>query len=91
MNKDYDYCDTYDSYYNGITLNDKNEIKTFSCNRCNKPKLILKKSVGDPVFKCEECIDQVLQQGSQQQQQQQQQQQEQQQQEETRWKWFGFF
>lgn len=88
MNKDYDYCDTYDSYYNGITLNDKNEIKTFSCNRCNKPKLILKKSVGDPVFKCEECIDQVLQ---SQQQQQQGSQQQQQQQEETGWKWFGFF
>lgn len=79
MNRDYDYCDTYDSYYNGITLDNKNEIKTFSCNRCNKPKLILKKSVGDPVFKCEECIEhQVLQQGEQGQQ-------------ESAWRWFGFF
>jgi len=79
MNRDYDYCDTYDSYYNGITLDNKNEIKTFSCNRCNKPKLILKKSVGDPVFKCEECIeDQVLQQGEQGQQ-------------ESARRWFGFF
>ena len=43
MNRDYDYCDTYDSYYNGITLDNKNEIKTFSCKCCNKPKLILKK------------------------------------------------
>jgi hypothetical protein len=57
MNRDYDYCDTYDSYYNGITLDNKNEIKTFSCKCCNKPKLILKKSVGDPGFKCEECIE----------------------------------
>ena len=57
MNKDYDYCDTYDSYYNGLTLDNKNEIKTFLCTRCNKSKLILKKSVDDPVFKCEECIE----------------------------------
>ena len=78
MNKDYDYCDTYDSYYNGLTLDNKNEIKTFSCNRCNKSKLILKKSVGDPVFKCEDCIEMHSNQN-------------QNQETESGWGWFGFF
>lgn len=77
MNKDYDYCDTYDSYYNGLILDNKNEIKTFSCNRCNKSKLILKKSVGDPIFKCEECIESSSKEGRQE--------------TESGWGWFGFF
>jgi len=52
----YDYCDTYDSYGSGLSLYDKNSVKTFSCNECKQTKFILKKSVNDPKFKCEECI-----------------------------------
>jgi hypothetical protein len=37
-------------------LDDKNSVKTFSCEICKQSKFILKKSVNDPKFKCEECI-----------------------------------
>jgi hypothetical protein len=37
-------------------LDDKNGVKTFSCEICKQSKFILKKSVNDPKFKCEECI-----------------------------------
>ena len=81
MNKHhYDYCDTYDAYYNGLSLDHENKIKTFSCTQCTKLKPVLKKSVSDPVFKCEECIEasSLRQQGQQGQQG-------------TEWKWFSFF
>ena len=52
----YDYCDTYESYDSGLTLDGKNSVKTFSCDECKQSKLILKKSTSDPKFKCEECI-----------------------------------
>jgi hypothetical protein len=83
MHQYYDYCDTYESYDSGLALDNKNKIRTFSCNVCKQSKLVLKKSVSDPVFKCEECIQQ-------QQQQRGEQQQDQGQQETTR-KWFSFF
>jgi len=56
MHQYYDYCDTYDSYDSGLTLDGKNSVKTFSCDECKQSKLILKKSTSDPKFKCEECI-----------------------------------
>lgn len=56
MHQYYDYCDTYDSYDSGLSLDDKNSVKTFSCEICKQSKFILKKSVNDPKFKCEECI-----------------------------------
>lgn len=82
MNQYYDYCDTYESYNTGLTLDSKNKIKTFSCNICKQSKLILKKSVSDPVFKCEECIEAASREEQQQQDQGQQ---------EIVWKWFSFF
>lgn len=88
MNQYYDYCDTYDAYDSGLTLDNSNKIKTFSCNVCKQSKLILKKSVGDSVFKCEECIDASLNQDREQQEQQEQ---NLQQNQETAWKWFSFF
>jgi transcription elongation factor Elf1 len=78
MQQYYDYCDTYESYDSGLALDNKNKIRTFSCNVCKQSKFVLKKSVRDPVFKCEECI-------------QQQQQDQDQGQQETTWKWFSFF
>jgi len=56
MNQYYGYCDTYDSYDSGLSLDDKNSVKTFSCDECKQSKFILKKSTSDPKFKCEECI-----------------------------------
>jgi hypothetical protein len=56
MHQYYDYCDTYDSYDSGLALDGKNSVKTFSCEVCKQSKFILKKSVNDPKFKCEECI-----------------------------------
>ena len=56
MHQYYDYCDTYDSYDSGLALDGKNGVKTFSCEICKQSKFILKKSVNDPKFKCEECI-----------------------------------
>ena len=56
MNQYYDYCDTYDSYDSGLSLDGKNSVKTFSCDECKQSKFILKKSITDPKFKCEECI-----------------------------------
>lgn len=56
MHQYYDYCDTYDSYDSGLSLDDKNSVKTFSCEICKQSKFILKKSVNDPKFKCEKCI-----------------------------------
>ena len=83
MNPYYDYCDTYDAYDSGLSLDNSNKIKTFSCNVCKQPKFIVKKSVGDSVFKCEECIESSLNQGREQQQNQGNQ--------ETTWRWFSFF
>jgi transposase-like protein len=85
MNKYYDYCDTYDSYgtyESGEVLDGNNQIKKFSCNMCKQPKLILKKSVNDPIFKCEECAE-VFPNNNREQLSQQTQ--------EINWKWFGFF
>ena len=79
MSRYYDYCDTYDSYGSGKVLNNSNQIKTFSCSVCKQSKLVLKKSVGDPVFKCEECI------ASNHNEQDQTQTQE------PGWRWFNFF
>ena len=80
MNEYYDYCDTYDAYNSGLTLDHSNKIKTFSCNVCKQSKFILKKSVGDSVFKCEECLNQGHSVSQQNQANQ-----------ETTWKWFSFF
>ena len=86
MNQYYDYCDTYDAYGSEFTSDKSNKIKTFSCNVCKQSKLILKKSVDDPVFKCEECIEAHLNR-----QQEQREQQQNQANQETTWKWFSFF
>ena len=86
----YDYCDTYDAYDSGLSLdnsNNSNKIKTFSCNVCKQSKIIVKKSVGDSVFKCEECIESSLNEGRGQEQLSQQSQGNQ----ETTWRWFSFF
>jgi hypothetical protein len=83
----YDYCDTYDAYDSGLSLDNSNKIKTFSCNVCKQSKFIVKKSVGDSVFKCEECIEASLNQGQEEQQRLQQNQGNQ----ETTWRWFSFF
>ena len=56
MHQYYDYCDTYDSYDSGLTLDGKNSVKTFWCDECKQSKFILKKNTSDPKFKCEECI-----------------------------------
>lgn len=56
MHQYYDYCDTYDSYDSGLALDGKNSVKTFSCEVCKQSKFILKKSIAEPKFKCEECI-----------------------------------
>jgi hypothetical protein len=56
MHQYYDYCDTYDSYDSGLTLDGKNSVKTFWCDECKQSKFILKKSIAEPKFKCEECI-----------------------------------
>lgn len=84
MKEYYDYCDAYDAYGNGEVSNN-NQIKTFSCNVCKQSKLILKKSVNDSVFKCEDCIEKN---GSNNDEQQQHSQQNQ---ERTWSKWFSFF
>ena len=81
----FDYCDTYDAYGSGLSLDTSNKIKTFSCNVCKQSKFIVKKSVGDSVFKCEECIEASLNQEQQQVSQQNQGNQE------TTWRWFSFF
>jgi transposase-like protein len=73
----YDYCDTYDAYGSGLSLDTSNKIKTFSCNVCKQSKFIVKKSVGDSVFKCEECIETLSQQSQGNQ--------------EPNWRWFSFF
>jgi len=73
----YDYCDTYDAYGSGLSLDNSNKIKTFSCNVCKQSKFIVKKSVGDSVFKCEECIETLSQQSQGNQ--------------EPNWRWFSFF
>jgi len=90
MSEYYDHYDAYDVYGyndNATTLdqNQNNNIKTFSCNVCKQSKLVLKKSVNDPVFKCDECIEKngLQQQDSQHQNQGNQ--------ETTSWKWFSFF
>lgn len=84
MNKCYDYCDAYDTYGSELTTLDKsNQIKTFSCSVCKLSKLVLKKSVDDPVFKCEECIESSSNASNDNQVNHQQQ--------ETTWKWFSFF
>jgi hypothetical protein len=60
MNQYYDYCDAYDkygTYENGRVLDCNNQIKTFSCGVCKQSKLVVKKSVNDPVFKCDECVE----------------------------------
>jgi hypothetical protein len=85
MNPYYDYCDTYDAYDSGLELDNSNKIKTFSCNVCKQSKFIVKKSVGDLVFKCEECIEASLNQEQNQLSQQNQGSQE------TTWRWFSFF
>jgi hypothetical protein len=77
----YDYCDTYDAYDSGLTLDYSNKIKTFSCNVCKQSKFILKKSVGDSVFKCEECLNTDFSQQNKGNQQNK----------ETTWNWFSFF
>ena len=93
MQQYYDYCDTYESYDSGLALDNKNKIRTFSCNVCKQSKLVLKKSVSDPVFKCEECIkvSSKLEKEEQPQQNQGEQQQQNQGEQETSWKWFSFF
>lgn len=85
MNKYYDYCDAYDAYdaYGSESLDKSNKIKTFSCSVCKQSKLVLKKSIDDPVFKCEECIKVCLNASNDNQVQHQQQ--------ETTWRWFSFF
>jgi transcription elongation factor Elf1 len=86
MSEYYDHYDAYGVYgydHNATTLDQNNNIKTFSCSVCKQSKLVLKKSVNDPVFKCDECIENGLQQLSQQQNQGNQ--------ETTSWKWFSFF
>jgi hypothetical protein len=80
----YDYCDTYDAYESGLALDNSNKIKTFSCNVCKQSKFIVKKSVGDSVFKCEECIEASLNREGDQEQNQGNQ-------ETTTWRWFSFF
>lgn len=89
MQQYYNYCDTYESCDGGLALENKNKLRTFSCNVCKQSKLVLKKSVSDPVFKCEECIKASSK--LQLEEQQQQQQQQDQGQQETTWKWFSFF
>ena len=89
MNKYYDYCDAYDAYggcESVRALDDNNKIKTFSCNVCKQSKLVLKKTVSDSVFKCDECIE-----ASNSAEQNQFQQQDQTQTQESRWRWFSFF
>jgi len=84
--ENYNNSDVYDVYgcnYATTLGQDDNKIKTFSCNLCKQSKLVLKKSVSDPIFKCDECIEKN---GLQQQQVSQQQDQE-----TTSWKWFSFF
>ena len=39
----YDYCDTYDAYDSGLSLDNSNKIRTFSCNVCKQSKIIVKK------------------------------------------------
>jgi len=90
MHQYYDYCDTYDSYDSGLALDNKNKLRTFSCGVCKQSKLVLKKTVTDPVFKCEECIKASSKLQLEEQEQQPQQQQQQVEQETTR-KWFSFF
>jgi len=85
MNQYYDYCDTYDAYDSGLTLDNSNKIKTFSCNVCKQSKFIVKKSLGDSVFKCEECIETYSKLKLEEEQQQDQGHRE------TSWKWFSFF
>lgn len=89
MQQYYDYCDTYESYDSGLVLDNKYKIRTFSCNVCKQSKFVLKKSVSDPGFKCEECIKAYSK--LQLEEQEQQQQQQDQGQLETNWKWFSFF
>ncbi len=82
MHQYYDYCDTYEPYNTGLSLDNKNKIKSFSCNNCKQSKLVLKKSVSDPVFKCEECIEAASKRDKEDAQTQQQ---------ETGRRWFSFF
>lgn len=94
MNQYYDYCDTYDSYYSGLTLDNCNKIKTFSCSVCKQSKLVLKKSVGDSVFKCDECIEAFLKEhhhDNHVEENQVQQQDQKQEPQEPQWRWFSFF
>jgi hypothetical protein len=85
MNQYYDYCDTYDkygTYESGQVLDCNNQIKTFSCSVCKQSKFLVKKSVIDPVFKCDECIEA---------DNHKEQQQNQGTQEPSIWNWFSFF
>ena len=86
MNQYYDYCDAYDksgTYENGRVLDCNNQIKTFSCGVCKQSKLVVKKSVNDPVFKCDECIEAHSNDNQSQENQGNQ--------EPPIWKWFSFF
>ena len=91
MNQYYDYCDTYDNYgicESGRVMGVTNQIKTFSCSICKQSKLVLKKSVGEPVFRCDECIEASFHHNNHLEQSQVQQQNQTQ---ETRCRWFSFF
>ena len=52
---DFDYCDTDDLYGSGVVLRN-NEVRMFKCDECKVNKTIVKKSVNDSRFRCENCI-----------------------------------
>jgi hypothetical protein len=53
---DFDYCDTCESYGNGVVLENNNRLRMFRCDECKVNKTIVKKSVADSRFRCETCI-----------------------------------
>jgi len=53
---DFDYCDTCESYGNGVVLENNNRLRMFRCDECKVNKTVVKKSVADSRFRCETCI-----------------------------------
>ena len=52
---EFDYCDTYESYGSGVVL-ENNRVRMFRCDECKVNKTVVKKSVTDSKFRCENCI-----------------------------------
>jgi len=53
---DFDYCDTYESYGSSGVVLENNRVRLFKCYECKVDKPVVKKSVSDSRFRCDNCI-----------------------------------